>query len=104
MPRFRRPAMISLRSALTLVAIAILGYAGIGSAFGEAPIVRELPPGLQVPDAAKPQPGFDVDRATEAWLALLSPEQRQLSDAYFEGRHWLGFWGLVYGVGVLGLL
>ncbi len=76
----------------------------IGSAFGEASIVRDLPPGLQVPDAAKPQPGFDVNQATEAWLALLSPEQRQLSDAYFEGRYWLHFWDLVYGVGVLALL
>jgi STE24 endopeptidase len=87
-----------------LVAIALVAYAGIGSAFGEASIVRELPPGLQVPEAAKPQPGFDVDRATEAWLALLSPEQRQLSDAYFEGRYWLDFWELVYGLGVLALL
>jgi STE24 endopeptidase len=85
-------------------AIAIAAYAGIGSAFGETSTVRELPPGLQVPEAAKPQPGFDVDRATEAWLALLSPEQRQLSDAYFEGRYWLDFWELVYGVGVLALL
>jgi STE24 endopeptidase len=84
--------------------VAIAAYAGIGSAFGETSTVRELPPGLQVPEAAKPQPGFDVDRATEAWLALLSPEQRQLSDAYFEGRYWLDFWELVYGVGVLALL
>jgi STE24 endopeptidase len=89
---------------LILVAIAIAGYASVGSAFGEASTVRELPPGLQVPEAAKPQPGFDVDRATEAWLALLSPEQRQLSDAYFEGHYWLDFWELVYGVGVLALL
>jgi len=95
---------VLVRSFLILVAIAIVGYAGIDTAFGEASIVRDLPPGLQVPDAAKPQPGFDVDRATEAWLALLSPEQRQLSDTYFEGRYWLQFWELVYSVGVLALL
>ncbi len=33
-----------------------------------------------------PGPGFDTDRATEAWLAILSPEQRAMSDAYFEGE------------------
>jgi len=76
-----------------LIAIGALAFecTCIGSAFGEASIVRDLPPGLQVPDAAKPQPGFDVNQATEAWIALLSPEQRQLSDAYFEGRYWLHF-------------
>jgi len=104
MRTFRRQALAPVRSLLILVAIAIVGYAGIDSAFGEASIVRDLPPGLQVPDAAKPQPGFDVDRATEAWLALLSPEQRQVSDAYFEGRYWLEFWELAYGVGALALL
>ena len=72
----------------------------IGSAFGEGSIVRDLPPGLQVPDAAKPQPGFDVERATEAWLALLSPEQRQLSDAYFEGGYWLILWDFLYGAAI----
>jgi STE24 endopeptidase len=61
---------------------------------------RDLPPGLQIPDAARPGPGFDVDRATEAYLALLSPEQRRQSDAYFEGNQWLVLWGTLYGLGV----
>jgi STE24 endopeptidase len=67
-------------------------------------IVRDLPPGLQVPDAAKPGPGFDVDRATDAYLALLTPEQRALSNRYFEGGYWLQLWGVVYGVLVAALL
>lgn len=65
-----------------------------------APTARDLPPGLQIPDAAKPGPNFDVDKATEAYLALLSPEQRAQSDAYFEGGYWLQLWGLLYGLGV----
>ena len=92
-----------MKSIAILIAVVVL-CASIGSAFGEPSIVRDLPPGLQVPEAAQPGPGFDVDRATEAWFALLSPEQRQLSDAYFEGRYWLQFWELVYSVGALALL
>ena len=67
-------------------------------------IVRDLPPGLHVPRGAQPGPGFDIERATEAWLDLLSPEQRALSDAYFEGGYWLKLWSLLYGLGVMAIL
>ncbi len=59
---------------------------------------RELPPGVIVPDAAKPGPDFDVDQATDAYIALLTPEQRAQSDAYFEGGYWLQLWGFLYGL------
>ena len=59
---------------------------------------RELPPGLIVPDAAKPGPGFDVDKATQSYIGLLSPDQRAKSDAYFEGGYWLQLWGFLYGL------
>jgi len=68
------------------------------------PIARDFPPGLQIPDAARPGPHFDADKATEAYLNLLSPEQRKLSDAYFEGGYWLQLWEFLYGVGVGALL
>jgi STE24 endopeptidase len=68
------------------------------------PIVRDLPPGLQIPAAAEPGPDFDVDRATESYLDLLSPEQRRLSDRYFEGGYWLQLWELLWGVGACLLL
>lgn len=59
---------------------------------------RELPPGLIVPDAAKPGPAFDVDKATAAYVGLLSEAQREKSDAYFEGGYWLTLWGFLYGL------
>ncbi len=59
---------------------------------------RDLPPGLQIPDAARPGPDFDVERASQAYLDLLSPAQRASSDAYFEGGYWLQLWGLLYGL------
>jgi STE24 endopeptidase len=70
----------------------------------ETSIVRDLPPGLHVPAGAVAGPGFDVDKATAAWLAILSPEQRALSDAYFEGGYWLQLWGTLYAIAVMAVL
>jgi STE24 endopeptidase len=61
---------------------------------------RDFPPGLQIPEAARPGPHFDVDKATESYLNLLSPEQRKLSDEYFEGGYWLQLWQLLYGIAI----
>jgi STE24 endopeptidase len=68
------------------------------------PESRELPPGLIVPEAAKAGPAFDVDRATDAYLAVLSDAQREKSDAYFEGGYWITLWDLLYGLAVAALL
>jgi STE24 endopeptidase len=76
----------------------------VPAAYAEGPGGRDLPPGLQIPDAARPGPQFDVDRATEAYLNLLSPEQRAQSDAYFEGGYWIRLWQLLYGFGVAAVL
>lgn len=59
---------------------------------------------LHVPDGARAGPGFDVDRATQAYLDLLTPEQKARSDAYFEGGYWLQLWSFLYGIGVAALL
>lgn len=88
----------------TLVGIGIvflLFFAGLAAA---DPPAREFPPGLQISDAARPGPGFDVERATDAYVNLLSPEQRASSDAYFEGGYWLQLWGLLYGFAVAAIL
>jgi STE24 endopeptidase len=85
----------------SILAVFTLLAAGVGvAAHAAAPDVPTLPPGVQVPDAAHPGPDFDVDRATEAYLALLSPEQRARSDAYFEGGYWLNLWGTLIQIGI----
>jgi STE24 endopeptidase len=63
----------------------------------------EAAPVLVVPEAARATPQFDVDRATEAYMALLSPEQRERSDAYFEGGYWLALvdWAATLAVAAL---
>jgi STE24 endopeptidase len=68
------------------------------------PNAREFPPGLQIPDAARPGQSFDADKATEAYLNMLSPEQRKLSDAYFEGGYWLQLWDFLIGVALAAFL
>jgi STE24 endopeptidase len=93
---------ISILAAMLLVASSMALVAG--SALAQTDIERELPPGLQIPDAALPGPNFDAEQATQAYLNLLTPEQRAKSDAYFEGGYWLQLWGLLYGLGVAALL
>jgi STE24 endopeptidase len=75
-----------------------------GEAAAGPAIDRELPAGLQIPVAAQPGPSFDADKATEAYLELLSPQQRTLSDRYFEGGYWLQLWELLWTVGACVLL
>ena len=86
------------------IMLVLVGLMACQVVVAETALVRDLPPGLQIPDAARPGPTFDVDKATEAYLNLLSPEQRAKSDAYFEGGYWLQLWQLLYGLAVAGLL
>jgi len=75
-----------------------------GGAFAAQPIVRDLPPGVQIPTTSQTGPDFDVDKATQAYLDLLSPEQRRLSDQYFEGGYWLSLWDVLWTVAACVLL
>lgn len=77
---------------------ALLAIACACSAAIAADVSVTLPPGTVVPEAARPGPDFDVDAATDAYLALLTPEQRARSDAYFEGGYWLQLWNWLAGV------
>jgi STE24 endopeptidase len=88
---------VSLLAAASLLCLA-------NGALAAETIVRDLPPGLQIPAAAHPGPGFDVDQATEAYIGLLSPEQRRLSDRYFQGGYWLQLWDLLWTMGACALL
>ena len=91
----------SLLLALFLsLCVSFVPAAAADTATGATTMTRDFPPGLQIPDAARPGPAFDVDKATEAYLNLLSPEQRRQSDAYFEGGYWLQLWGFLYGIAI----
>jgi STE24 endopeptidase len=59
---------------------------------------------LEIPVGAKAGPEFNVDKATDAYINLLSEEDRARSDAYMEGGYWLELWGFLYGLGLAWLL
>src|ERR1700692_4490272 len=93
-----------MKNILRLVCLLTLAACAFAAA-ADSTIMRDFPPGLHVPAQAAAGPGFDVDRATAAWLNILSPEQRSLSDTYFEGGYWLSLWRLLYlGIGVSALI
>ncbi|MDX2000286.1 MAG: M48 family metalloprotease [Thermoanaerobaculia bacterium] len=94
----------SSRIATCLLTLALTGGALFAdSSVGEAPPGPETPPVLVIPEAARATPDFDVERATEAYLALISPEARERSDAYFEGGYWLDLVGWLWTLGVAAL-
>jgi STE24 endopeptidase len=63
-----------------------------------------MPSVIPVPAAAQPSAHFDPQAATEAYLALIPPDAKARSDAYFEGGYWLLLWELLYGAIVALLL
>jgi len=65
---------------------------------------NEMPSVTTVPPAAQPSPNFDVEAATEAYLAQIPASARARSDAYFEGGYWLVLWDFLYGVAIALLL
>ncbi|HWU77574.1 MAG TPA: M48 family metallopeptidase [Rhodanobacter sp.] len=85
-----------------LTGLLLLVFLAVGVAWAQA-----------APDAAAVSPvqastavttPFNVDAATDAYMAELSPAQRASSDAYFEGGYWLILWDLVVALAVAWLL
>ena len=75
-----------------------------GASVAAAPSTQGTPAATPTATAAATTAPFDVNAATEAYMAKLSPEARARSDAYFEGGYWLLLWGFLYGLGVAWLL
>jgi len=73
------------------------------SATAAAQPAPEVPDITKVPAAAQPSDHFDVDAATDAYLALMPASARSRSDAYFEGGYWLILWDFLLGA-VIALL
>ena len=83
-----------------LVACLLLGGAAAQSTPGQLPGTA-MPKITKVPDGAQASPNFNADTATDAYLALIPPEAKAKSDAYFEGGYWMILWDFVYGAVVL---
>jgi STE24 endopeptidase len=79
-------------------AFVLLVFASLGPAQQQMPSVTTVPP------AAEASPNFDVEAATEAYLAQIPPQSKARSDAYFEGGYWLILWDFLYGSAIALLL
>lgn len=82
-----------------LVGLALLGAAS-ATADDKKPEFPVNEAVLVIPPGAEAGPDFDVEKATQAWVETLSAEQRERSDAYFEGGYWLELWSFLYGLAV----
>jgi Zn-dependent protease with chaperone function len=63
-----------------------------------------LPPQLNLPPEAQWGPGFDVARATDAYIATIPAADRAKSDAYFEGGYWTDAWAVLIAVAISWIL
>jgi STE24 endopeptidase len=65
---------------------------------------QQMPSAITVPPAARASPNFNVEAATESYLAQIPAQSKARSDAYFEGGYWLILWDFLYGSGIAVLL
>src|SRR5467141_1692335 len=91
-----RKAIVAGLAVLALFACASVCCAQQAPGPGAKP-VTVMPDVLQVPMAAQPSEHFDVDAATDAYLAQIQASARSRSDAYFDGGYWLILWDFLYG-------
>jgi STE24 endopeptidase len=66
-------------------------------------LAQTPPPIPAIPAAAQTVP-LDVQAATQAYLDTASKEQREKTDAYFEGGYWIELWGTLLTVLIAALL
>ena len=85
-----------------LIGLLLLAFLAVGVARAQTAPDTAMP--SQHPAAAAQSSHFDVEAATNAYMAELSLAQRAKSDAYFEGGYWLILWDLMVTLGVAWLL
>src|SRR5271157_1562898 len=102
-----RTTMISRLRAACALSVLFVGFSACIASAQQPPAAgnqaNEMPSVTTVPSAAQPSPNFNVDAATEAYMAEMPASSRARSDAYFEGGYWLILWDFLYGA-VISLL
>ncbi|GAB2555037.1 M48 family metallopeptidase [Rhodanobacter koreensis] len=87
-----------------VLAVLLMAVMTLGAARAWAAPAADTAPALSASTAAASPAHFDVDAATDAYMAQLSPQARANSDAYFEGGYWLILWDLLVALVVAWLL
>jgi len=88
----RLPSLIAVFLFLSITTATVVAQEGPG-----AKPLTAMPDVLTVPPEAQPSDHFDVEAATNAYLAEIPPTARARSDAYFEGGYWLILWDFLAG-------
>ncbi len=91
------------RLVFVIVLLAVFTFP-FGVAAQDADTAAAESPAAEVSEPPPPAEPFDAEAATEAYLAQMSGEERERSDAYFEGGYWLQLFGFLYGLGIAWLL
>ena len=92
--------ILRMRAVATCLLLVVLLFAFAAAAQTAAEAQPDI---TKVPAAAQPSDHFDVDAATDAYLALMPASAKARSDAYFEGGYWLILWDFLLGA-VIALL
>lgn len=64
----------------------------------------EMPSVVTIPPEARPSDHFDVEAATNAYIAQIPDTARARSDAYFEGGYWLILWDFLMAAAIYWIL
>ena len=87
------------RVSLVPLVLALLLLAPIALAQKTADLSQsQMPSVVTVPPEALPSSHFEVEAATNAYLAQIPASARARSDAYFEGGYWLMLWDFLVAV------
>src|SRR5277367_5804451 len=93
---------------LACLALALLpGASGVQAQQSPGPGAKPataMPDEIPIPLAAQPSAHFDVDAATDAYLAEIPASARAKPDDYFEGGYWLILWDFLCGAVIYLLL
>ena len=87
-----------------VLAILLVVVMMFGASLAQAAPAADTTPAASAATTPGSTPHFDVQAATDAYMAQLSPQARANSDAYFEGGYWLILWDLLVALVVAWLL
>jgi hypothetical protein len=99
--QFRRSLPMRLFSLIAVFLFLSITTAVAQEGPGAKPLTA-MPDVLTVPPEAQPSDRFDVEAATNAYLAEIPAAARARSDAYFEGGYWLILWDFLWGQSFIG--
>jgi STE24 endopeptidase len=96
---------MNFRASLVALAVTLLSLAPAVRAQAAVDLSQsQMPSVITVPPEAQPSDHFDVEAATNAYLAQIPASARTRSDAYFEGGYWLILWDFLVAMVIYSIL